>query len=286
MAFTPKTWVGRSVEFPGQIKLIPTGEPGVYRLERHEGTVYSDGDLVSDTALNDLERRIGAGMPNHNCLRNFWFLNPVNQRGVSGTISTPGYFIDGWILVSGTVTLTANGLTLNGTISQILEFAVGTGFTASTVMHSGTATASYNNSTRTFAITSSGGTVRMAKLEKGTISTAANDAPPAFGLQLALCQRYLILPTYFSRYRADHVDANNVDFTIPVPVTMRTTPTITKEENLKVRTIAGVEHTGFTFAIVSAPKNCIAIRATKTSHGLSDAQLYLDNSGIGFSAEI
>ena len=58
-----------------------------------------------------------------NLLRNWYFGRPVNQRGVSGTISTAGYFLDGWKLVSGSVTIGADGITLNGTMAQVLEDA-------------------------------------------------------------------------------------------------------------------------------------------------------------------
>jgi len=58
MAFMPKTWVGRSVQYPGRIRLIPTGENGVFDVQRAEGKIAADGDLVSDVALNDLEQRI------------------------------------------------------------------------------------------------------------------------------------------------------------------------------------------------------------------------------------
>lgn len=58
MAFTPKTWVGRSVQYPGRIRLVPTGEDGVFDVQRAEGEITADGDLVSDAALNDLEQRI------------------------------------------------------------------------------------------------------------------------------------------------------------------------------------------------------------------------------------
>lgn len=58
MSFVPKTWVGRSVQYPGRIRLIPTGENGVFDVQRAEGEIVADGDLVSDVALNDLEQRI------------------------------------------------------------------------------------------------------------------------------------------------------------------------------------------------------------------------------------
>lgn len=58
MAFTPKTWVGRSVEHPGRINLISTGTENQFDVERAEGEIYNDGDLVSDVNLNNLEQRI------------------------------------------------------------------------------------------------------------------------------------------------------------------------------------------------------------------------------------
>lgn len=118
MAFTPKTWEGRSVQYPGQIKLIPTGEPGVYRMERYEGEVYKDGDLVSDAALNDLERRIAEGMPNvshRNLLHNWDFRNPVNQRGQSTYNPVYNYSIDRWVSNDASITVNSASITLTRT---------------------------------------------------------------------------------------------------------------------------------------------------------------------------
>lgn len=287
MAFTPKTWVGRSVEHPGRIKLIPTGEDNIFDVQRAEGEITSDGDLVSDSNLNGLEGRIGdalslsslaidGAIKGVNLLHNWYFANPVNQRGVSGTISTTGYFIDRWILTSGSVTLTSNGLTLNGTITQILEYAVGTDVTASLSMYSGTATAAYNNSTKTFTITSSGGTIQAAKLEKGTVSTLPNDAPPDFGQQLRFCQRYQIKLGGTYRYRAVQSVANVVDFPISTPVPLRINPVFSGSAVSLYPSISSTTaESGFTFAAQDAnvSLNGFVIRATKTAHGLTDAML-------------
>ena len=125
-------------------------------------------------------------MPNPSLLDNSDFTNPVNQRGVSGTISTAGYFIDRWKLVSGTVQITAEGLVLNGTISQILENAAGTDVTAS----ASAGTASYDNSTKTFTLTATGQTITWAKLEKGSVDTPY--VPKGYGAELLACQRYYV----------------------------------------------------------------------------------------------
>ena len=284
MAFTPKTWVGRSVEHPGRINLLPTGIENQFDVERAEGEIYNDGDLVSESNMNGLEGRIGYALSLSalaidgvikcvNLLHNWYFPNPVNQRGVSGTISTTGYFIDRWILTSGSVTLTSNGLTLNGTITQILEYEVGTDVTSSTSMYSGTATAAYNNSTKTFTITSSGGTIRAAKLEKGTVSTLANDAPPDRGEQLSICQRYQYAIKSYARYAPCWVTTNWIDFAISLPCNMRVNPTFAI--NNMVIQDDGTEITGFTFSSPSAASepNVIVLRATKNAHGLTNPSL-------------
>lgn len=140
-----------------------------------------------------------ANKPNRNLLDNWYFMNPVNQRGVSGTISEAGYFIDRWKLVSGSVTLTSTGITINGTISQVLENAAGTNVTASALTTTGIVSVSYDNSSKTFTITGAGQTFVAAKLELGSQQTLAHqdeegnwilNEVPNYGEELAKCQRY------------------------------------------------------------------------------------------------
>lgn len=237
-------------------------------------TTIAGVDLQDNITLSDLS---SAGvLKSVNLLHNWYFPVPVNQKGVSGTISTAGYFIDRWILTSGSVTLTSNGLTLNGTMTQILEYAVGTDVTSSTSMYSGTATAAYNNSTKTFTITSSGGTIQAAKLEKGTVSTLPNDAPPDFGQQINLCLRHQIKLGGTFRYRAVQIAANLVDFVITTPVPLRINPAFSASALTIYSSIAGgTPESGFTFVAqdANASLNGFVIRATKTAHGLTDAML-------------
>lgn len=76
-------------------------------------------------------------------------------------------------------------------------------------------------------------TIRAVKLELGSVSTLANDAPPDYGEELAKCQRYFVrlglsssnYPLAFGYAYSDTA----VRFLIPLPVTMRATPTITVE---------------------------------------------------------
>ena len=116
-------------------------------------------------------------------------INPdfsINQRGISGTFSDTGkYFVDRWRLVSGTVTVNSDGtLTLNGSICQPLENAVGTNVTAS--VSAGTAV--YDNTTQTFTITGNGDAISWAKLEYGNAATAFIYPDPA--TELMKCMRY------------------------------------------------------------------------------------------------
>ena len=116
-------------------------------------------------------------------------INPdfrINQRGISGTFSDTGkYFVDRWRLVSGAVTVNSDGtLTLNGSICQPLENAVGTNVTAS--VSAGTAV--YDNTTQTFTITGNGEIISWAKLEYG--GTATQFIPPDTVTELLKCMYY------------------------------------------------------------------------------------------------
>lgn len=110
---------------------------------------------------------------------------------------------------------------------------------------------------------------KRAKLEVGSVSTLANDAPADFGSQLALCQRFaLSIPA--STYRAVSYTANTITFVIPTPVTLRVDPLFSVAP--AVQTVGGSAQTGFTFAY-TAMSNGIKVVATKTSHALTDATL-------------
>ncbi|MEG2022118.1 MAG: hypothetical protein RR087_10105, partial [Oscillospiraceae bacterium] len=160
----------------------------------------ADGALttVSKTVVGAINE-VAVSIPNRNLLDNTDFAHPINQRNVSGTITAAGYFIDRWKLVSGNVALTANGLQLNGSMSQILEFAVGADTTARVGMYSGTANASYNNNNKTFTLTSNGGVIGWAKLEKGNAATPY--VLKGYAAELSECQRYLqSLEVFISEY--------------------------------------------------------------------------------------
>lgn len=62
MAFTPRTWIARIVQYPGRRILTPTGNINEYDVARSEGSIDQAGDSISAEALNDLEQRILTGL--------------------------------------------------------------------------------------------------------------------------------------------------------------------------------------------------------------------------------
>ena len=181
-------------------------------------------------------------LSNPNLLDNWYFGNPVNQRNVSGAIDAVGYFLDRWKLVSGSVTIGSNGITLNGTIAQILETAVGTDVTASALTTEGMVVASYDNNSKTISLTGTGQTFVAAKLELGSQQTLAHqdadgnwllNESPDYGEQLARCQRYFIrigVPAAQENGAIGFVNCANTTLAntcINTPVTMRAIPSAT-----------------------------------------------------------
>jgi hypothetical protein len=121
------------------------------------------------------------------------------------------------------------------------------------------------------------------------------DAPDVFyrrDLQMLqqLRNRYLqILPANL-QLRAVNVQINYIDFeSVILPTEMRTTPapaaTYAETTNWKVLNTAAAQTTGFTLALLNASANQVAFRATKTSHGLTDATLQLVTNVL-LSAEL
>ncbi len=181
---------------------------------------------------------------NRNLLDNWYFGAPVNQRDVSGTISSAGYFLDRWKLVSGSVTISADGITLNGTMQQVLETApVGT-VTASAMTQAGVGEVvpTYDSASKTVTVTADGKKIVAVKLEMGPQQTLAHQDSsgvwvlneiPDYGEELTKCMRYLqiISAPYDTSGNGVAIGyANNtVDLWVPIPlaVPMRISPTPT-----------------------------------------------------------
>ena len=221
-------------------------------------------------------------LSNPNLLDNWYFGNPVNQRNVSGAIDAVGYFLDRWKLVSGSVTIGSNGITLNGTIVQILETAVGTDVTASALTTEGVVVASYDNNSKTISLTGTGQTFVAAKLELCSTQTLAHQENgvwqlneiPDYGEQLGRCQRYYRQFNAYTKFIAQYIDGNKVVFVLPV--SMRTAPGMS--DGWKIYT-GFTEQTGFTLNTYQTG-NIIVVEAVKENHGLTSAWLGVNDIGI------
>lgn len=58
MAFNIKTWINRITQYPGRRLMRPTGTTNEYDVERSEGVVTTEGDILNANTFNDLETRI------------------------------------------------------------------------------------------------------------------------------------------------------------------------------------------------------------------------------------
>lgn len=231
-----------------------------------------------------------------NLLHNWYFPRPVNQRLVSGTISTTGaYFLDRWKLTSGTVTINSDGITLNGTMVQILESAVGAPVVATVLTAAGVSEVvpTYSDTTKTFTITAQNKKLLGAKLELGSTQTLAHqngsvwqfNEIPDYGEELARCQRYCFAPfiggSIFTR--TTFVGANIVQFFIPTPVSLRTNPVLESGTvNVGAWGSTGLVQ-GFTYTY-TAMQNALRILANKTSHSQTD--MWMDLNKVIFSADL
>jgi hypothetical protein len=267
-------------------------------------TLGTDGKLASEQipgleALGAIEYINSLPFTRKNLLDNWYFADPINQRGIAlntAFVDVGQYFIDRWILISGTVTLTANGLLLNGTIRQKRETALNTDFIASVFASSGTATTEYDDTLMYFDITSDGGTIVAAKLEIGTVSTiqhqdadgnlVLNDPSPDKATELAKCQRYyiklggslgLIAPG------VNHGGLKAAIFEIPVPVTMRTTPAITDIETYGECLVNGTWYPVTGMKVDAAHAG--SVRVFWGDNGISDlSPCVIDGAKFSFSA--
>lgn len=124
--------------------------------------------------------------------------------------------------------------------------------------------------------------IAWAKLEKGPVATQF--VPPNITIEQLKCQRYyLALPTYV-RYPMTRRVTNEIDFIIPVNAKFRSDPKLIGTP-VVYDSNSGAAQSGFTFTVASFGINAVAIRATKTNHGLTSAYLEVID-GLSLDAEI
>lgn len=176
-----------------------------------------------------------------NLLDNSNFRHLVNQDNLSGTLTSPGYIFDRWSLVSGSVTIGENGITLNGTIKQVLEMSPSGSVTAA----ASAGTASYDAGTKTFTLTASGVLITWAALYDGYYAGA--DVPvyqaKGYAAELAECKRYYkIIPEQTTVVFSNTLQTGKyLGSSIPFEP-MRIMPTIihSKDSDGKIGVVQGV----------------------------------------------
>ena len=274
-----------------------------------------NADTLDGVHLDDI--RLG-----QNILHNWDFRNPVNQRGVSGTISTPGYFYDRWYLDTGTVNIGAGYVALGSgaAICQKFESSLFGGRVCTlTILRgdgvyvSGTGTfpladnssdaiyfsdGSYASLIKwagvynlTFVAPAGTLSIQEMKLELGTVSTLHLDPPMDYGTELLKCQRYFLsLGTLYGIFgRAESSSAATLY--INLSVAMRIIPTLVGATTLETSFI--FTSTGpkpFTgFGTHTMRGNQFEIRATAsglTSLTAVTGYLYGNGAHIFLSADL
>ncbi len=277
-------------------KITLSGDGTNVKYAENAGNADTLDGLHADSFA--LKTDLPATVSNPNLLTNPDF--KVNQRGVAGTFSDiRKYFVDRWQLVSGTVAVNSDGtLTLNGSIRQPLENAVGANVTAS--VSAGTAV--YDDTAKAFTITGNGDVISWAKLEIG--STATDFSPPDPTTELLKCYRFfyrigknIAYPDHLSNTSRIACRVAAVGIVVAhfqLPVEMRDTPTIrvegtpwcfdTLDPDESTRVTVGAPGT-----IFSGTKTGYQIGIRLDDHFTADIDGYITPMGTGytdFNAEI
>lgn len=235
------------------------------------------------------------------------------RGGTSGTVTAWTYFIDRWQATDATLTYSigADGLHLTAGDAwmaqnvQASEAKVGTTYTLVVGFSDGTFTlctgalpAGETSWTEFAGENDDNCYVRMAKITGAVISCSfkpkkavvatwaalyegsytADTLPPyvpkGYAAELAECMRYAIVLPNQMRIRAATISNNTLEVFVPLPMLMRSGgfPSL-QGADFAVVTMTGDVQSGFAFSVISIGTNGFTMRATKTSHGLSDADI-------------
>lgn len=177
-------------------------------------------------------------------------INPdfkINQRGLTSVTSTIAntkmYLVDRWCLDGvGSASLNDDGsITLTGTLSQYIDTPMDDALVYASI--DGDNINDYGYSNGRFYISGNGNTViRHAKLEFGTKPTIF--IPPDPEIELIKCQAYyqklfLTSGTAYVGYGFFTSDISATCF-IPLPTTLRTSPTVKVSNNLYLNTFGHI----------------------------------------------
>ena len=239
---------------------VPSGTAGAVFFDRAQ--------TLTSAQQSQARANIMAGGSNRNLLDNPWWGSgeAVNQRNTQSKPSNGSYTIDRWILTSGADAnqwaIGANGITFTiasssiwytqrtpnpsawsgKTLTASVLLSDGTIKSGSAAFTYGTAATFYNDSAINLSMNTGGQfvlairstqTIRAVKLELGSVSTLANDAPPDYGEELAKCQRYFVRLkatgyNYIPVASGVWSSVSTVRMLINTPVPMRAVPTISR----------------------------------------------------------
>lgn len=275
---------------------LTTPEPNVAVLDAYQGKVLLD--MVA--ARNLLDNSDFTNPVNQ-------------RGGTNGTVTAWTYFIDRWQATDATLTYSigADGLHLTAGDAwmaqnvQSSETKVGTTYTLVVGFSDGTFTlctgalpAGETSWTEFAEENDDNCYVRMAKITGAVISCSfkpkkavvatwaalyegtytADTLPPyvpkGYAAELAECMRYAIVLPNQMRIRAATISNNTLEVFVPLPMLMRSggSPSL-QGADFAVVTMTGDVQSGFAFSVISIGTNGFTMRATKTSHGLSDADI-------------
>ena len=250
---------------------------------------------------------VGGGGVSPNLLHNWDFRNPVNQRGAGYVAGANTYGLDRWKVASwgGTYQVNAGSVSNHGSFAQRIEnfqqllgkvatisicisgVIYSSTFTMPSAVGGGEIVVINVTASSHFAITVTATSsyldvefnvseiiygIEMVKLELGTVSTLAYDAPMDYGVEMLRCQRYFrrhdtINKKPYSSY------LNSIYYYFELPVEMRISPTCTSISG-NVITIPFTPVSGFTFIVTASSKYNYYVTANKDSHGLDIELIY------------
>lgn len=290
--------------------------------------LFTKDENTTDAEKAFAQLNIGGGGGGRNLLDNPFFT--IRQRG-NGPFSS-GYTADRWGIFGGvvTVTLSGSGFSVSASVgyniqqrlpADLASFLNGKVVTLSCivdgVLYSATGTLdtsggyqlinTFGNDrfafvgganpavifTHTTASATHSYTVSAVKLELGSVSTLANDAPPDYAEELAKCKYY------FERLKATSgyavfgngiaINATNAYIFVPITPKRTATYTVSSSGSLQLYDTAGHAITGVT-KDYSGAQSLLALYITST--GLTAAANYLfransdANAYIDISADI
>lgn len=124
-------------------------------------------------------------------------------------------------------------------------------------------------------------TIRTVMLEVGSVSTLKPNAVSHYGEQESLCKRFLIPLSKDQRFRAVGVFSSALQFTIPIPQTLRVMPSVENMAAFSLKTLAAAEVPGVSISNIEMLRmdTALLVRVTTSApHGLTDALLYLNEA--------